>query len=72
MLGIKLQHGYGAKKGSFNLATIDRVIPKLGYVPGNIIVISHQANSIKSNETNPANIRRVAEWLERELKKRQG
>lgn len=71
-LGIKLHQGLGGIIGSPNLANIDRLIPELGYVPGNIVVISQQANLIKTNEINPDNIRRVAEWLERELRKRQG
>jgi hypothetical protein len=31
--------------------SIDRIIPELGYVPGNIRVISMRANSLKSNAT---------------------
>ncbi len=30
-------------------ATIDKVIPELGYVPGNVYVISWRANKLKSN-----------------------
>ncbi len=28
--------------------SLDRIIPALGYVPGNVIVVSHKANTIKS------------------------
>lgn len=38
--------------------------PALGYVPGNIAVISHLANTIKSNCTDPEVFRRVARYLE--------
>lgn len=31
--------------------TLDRVIPALGYVRGNVVVISHRANTIKSDAT---------------------
>jgi hypothetical protein len=31
--------------------SIDRIIPELGYVPGNVIVVSHLANTIKSYAT---------------------
>ena len=43
--------------------TLDRIVPSLGYVPGNVVVISHKANSIKSNAT-AAEIRAVADWLD--------
>lgn len=44
--------------------TLDRIFPELGYVPGNIAVISHLANSIKQNCTDPEVFRRVARYLE--------
>ena len=31
--------------------SIDRINPELGYVPGNVWIISHRANRIKSNAT---------------------
>lgn len=34
-----------------NSPTLDRIIPSLGYIKGNVIVISHRANSIKQNAT---------------------
>jgi len=34
-----------------NSPTLDRIIPAIGYVPGNIAVISRRANRIKSNAT---------------------
>jgi hypothetical protein len=47
--------------------SVDRIIPVLGYVPGNVQVISMRANNLKSNCTNPDDLRRVANWLERNL-----
>ena len=32
-----------------NSPTLDKIVPELGYVPGNVIVISRRANRIKSN-----------------------
>lgn len=47
--------------------TLDRFIPSLGYVPGNIAVISFKANRIKWTETNPAIFRAIADWIENKL-----
>jgi len=40
--------------------SLDRHIPKLGYISGNISIISHQANTIKNNETDPSVFDRMA------------
>lgn len=34
-----------------NSPTLDKIIPELGYVPGNVVVISWRANRIKSDAT---------------------
>ncbi len=47
---------------SMDSPTLDRLIPELGYVKGNVQVISHRANSIKSNATYDE-IQLVADWL---------
>ena len=49
ILGVRLQIQRG--KHSDDSPSLDRVIPSLGYVPGNVIVISHRGNTIKSNAT---------------------
>ena len=41
--------------------TIDRLIPELGYVLGNIEVISHRANTIKGVGTSCEH-RQIAKW----------
>lgn len=46
--------------------SVDSIRPELGYVPGNIAVISLKANSIKQNAT-PEELRQVADWLEKML-----
>lgn len=63
-LGLKLTFGVG--KCHPNSPSVDSLIPEKGYVPGNIAVISHRANSIKQNAT-PTELRNVANWLEKTL-----
>jgi hypothetical protein len=60
VLGIVLQRG----KGRFapNSPSLDRFIPEKGYVRGNIVVISCQANLIKTNST-PEQVMQVARWM---------
>lgn len=46
LLGIKLA------KASVTTSTspsLDRIVPSSGYVPGNILVISHRANTLKNS-----------------------
>lgn len=57
---------FGAGKPSDYSPTLDRLVPELGYVKGNIVVISMLANSIK-NKGRVDQIRRVADWLEMTL-----
>lgn len=37
--------------GDWNSPSVDRVIPELGYVKGNIVVMSKKANTMKNNAT---------------------
>lgn len=46
--------------------SLDRVMPAMGYVKGNIIVISNRANRIKNNATIPE-LRAVADFFERHV-----
>jgi hypothetical protein len=59
-LGILLTPGKG--KVGPNSPTLDRITPELGYVRGNVAVISHKANAIKNNAT-PLELHAVAHWL---------
>jgi hypothetical protein len=43
--------------------TLDRVLPELGYVPGNVVLACHTCNSAKSEHT-PATLRAWAERIE--------
>ena len=49
MLGVKLKSGTNGDRE--NSPSLDRIIPSLGYVKGNIMVISTRANVIKNNAT---------------------
>jgi hypothetical protein len=54
VLGIKLNYAWGGQNGHLRdpaKATIDKVVPELGYVPGNVFVISWIANKLKSDMT---------------------
>lgn len=67
-LGIALKQGT-AKRLIPQSPTLDRVIPSQGYVPGNVVVISHMANTIKSN-ADYRQIGMVYRWLKRLTKGR--
>lgn len=45
--------------------TLDRIDPEKGYVRGNVAVISHLANTMKQNCSDPAIFRRLADYIER-------
>lgn len=62
ILCVKMQLRGG--RGNKYSASIDKVLPELGYVPGNIAIISSWANLIKRDCTDPAIFRRIADWLD--------
>jgi hypothetical protein len=57
----------GGKGTNPNSPTLDRIIPKLGYIKGNVAVISDRANRIKSDAT-VDEVAAVARWLRKVLK----
>jgi hypothetical protein len=60
VLGIKLERtGMNNRDSS---PSLDCIIPNLGYVVGNIAVISYRANRIK-NDASLEDIKRVLQWL---------
>src|SRR5258707_4659198 len=67
VLGIDLIRGKGAVHDCS--PTLDRIIPELGYVRGNIFVMSAKANRIKSNAT-AEEVLQVAIWLKHNTKLR--
>lgn len=64
VLGLKLEVADGKVKP--NSPTLDRIIPSLGYVPGNIAVISQKANTMKS-DAGVAEVRALLAWMERTI-----
>ncbi len=69
VFGFVLEQNLGAVGPTS--ATIDKLIPKLGYVRGNIEVISHLANSMKSSAT-PEQLRRFCHYHLRKFKPHHG
>lgn len=68
VLGIPLVPSFGRGRGSHDdIPTLDRFDPDVGYVPGNVSVISSRANRLKSDAT-PAELKRLAEWAEARAK----
>jgi len=61
VLGIVLKCGNG--KPVPCSPTLDRINSLLGYVKGNVMVISFKANTIKSNAT-PEELRKIADFYE--------
>lgn len=61
VLGIPLKRGsVGGAQGA--APTLDRLNNAWGYEPGNIAVISHRANTLKS-DASAAEIERLAAWM---------
>jgi hypothetical protein len=60
VLGIPILRGQGAHGP--NSPTLDRMQPHLGYVKGNVAVISFRANTLK-NDASADDLERVAQWI---------
>lgn len=60
ILGIKLEVSSG--KTSDNSYTLDKIVPELGYIKGNVVVLSHRANRIKS-DANQVEIEMLLKWF---------
>ena len=63
VLGIELTRRLSRTDDSAASPTVDRKVPSLGYVRGNINIISRRANNIKS-DASAAEILRVAQWVQ--------
>ena len=61
VLGIPLAMGVGRSGPREWSPTIDRIIPSLGYVPGNVVVVSWRANRLKSDGT-MEELARIVSW----------
>ena len=51
VLGIRLEWGVGLGRMNDGSPSLDKIVPELGYVPGNVCVISWRANRLKSDAT---------------------
>lgn len=66
VFGLELKSKLGTRQGhgpNDNSPSIDRVNPELGYVKGNVRIISHKANTIKNNAT-IEDLRKVILYME--------
>lgn len=62
ILGIPLKRNLGGHGPKDDSPSLDRTNPKLGYVPGNVVVVSHRANRIKNDGTAEEH-ELVAKWI---------
>jgi len=62
VLNIPLVFNTGKSGGDFNSPTLDRIDSSLGYIKGNVVVISKRANIIKS-DANYDELLMVAKWV---------
>lgn len=63
IFGFKLERNVGnGHGGRFNSPSLDRIDSSLGYVEGNVQVISQLANAMKSDAT-PEQLLQFAEWI---------
>jgi len=60
VLGVEIKYG-GGEKTKYS-ASLDRKIPRKGYVKGNVMVISQLANLMK-NEASPQEMIKFSEWV---------
>lgn len=67
ILGFDLVWGSKDKSlHQYNSPSIDKLEPEKGYVPGNVVIISHKANTIKSNATYHELIA-IGNWLKSKI-----
>jgi hypothetical protein len=61
VLGIPINYGTGSRGAADNSMSIDRINPDLGYVKGNVVLVSQRANRIK-NDATVDELRRIYEY----------
>lgn len=59
-----LERGHGKGKAHDATPTIDRIIPAMGYVQGNVAIICWRCNRLKSDGT-LLELERIVQWLKR-------
>jgi hypothetical protein len=69
VFGIRLEHNRSGTLGpQVNSPSIDRIKPELGYIKGNVQIISHKANAAKGNLT-IAQVEALAEYMRVSMKR---
>ena len=63
ILGIQLTRNLGTHGGTISSASLDKINPELGYVKGNVQVISALANNMKSN-ADVEQLKNFAKWVQ--------
>lgn len=66
VLGIPLL--WTEKSRSGNTPSVDRKVPELGYVPGNVAIISWRANRLKNDGT-AEEFHKIADWMDTPVEK---
>ena len=61
VLGLTIEKAAGSR--TYNSPSLDKLVPALGYVKGNVQVISWRANKLKGEGTAKEH-RLIAEWME--------
>lgn len=70
LLGVEL--GYSnSRTHNRNSASLDRIDSRLGYVKGNVWIISRRANTIKSDATSQE-LKTIADGIEKKMKEKSG
>jgi len=57
---------WAAKNFTPNSPSLDKINPQLGYVVGNIAIVSYLANSIMQNAL-PSEVTKVAQWFSQQV-----
>ena len=68
--GITLATGKDNSRGNMANASLDKLIPSLGYVQGNVNIICRRCNMIKLNASSDE-LRHIADWIDKCLEMRQ-